>query len=651
MFLFFVFFCSSVRRYSSDLIREVTEFSAREYHHRMGLRYPYPRRRRRVAKVHQEDDTIDDKEACKSPVSPIDKDGLEDDDEFRKEKIFDFELLDDDEDVDGDEDEMEIDEVKKQTGGGGGDDDNDDDDGMDDDDEAYDEDDEDEDEDYEEDPSNPEVDQAKFELDVAPITDPLFNPDLSMQIQPQGASSPSSMLESTFYVPPLDFMPLAIPQNSSQQDQQQSPSQDQEEASTSTSNTPSPLKRKLMVVQRPVLSLPPPGLSTFRPQALKLYNIDPVHAGRGTPSIRVRRELWAGGPLPPFPVIQARPSDVDQASAGISSDDVNAASTEVANCVGETNADVFAPGCVTAYYAFASDDDTDVSTVTNANTTTTIEDTGLTPTLARQVTESSSSSADCAHPVDESAVSVVAYEAGPDAVDCDTEFGDCAGSCCLSEKAKGKQRAVEEEKEDKEKGGTVQETDGSNGGFGGSFDGPVDGTARGEGQHNGADSTSTLGLPPGESLPDTLPHSSEDQTLHQTLHQTVELTPAIPDRTPLRRRSVPGRCEMLKVYAPLVKSTPPMLPLARRPPRPLPLEDNPVLRSNGQPYHPVTPYSWEQVAEAIDFLACHGIDAASWADASNISDLSTLAPTIVLSGTEIQPTFHSSSSELSAALG
>ena len=598
-----------------------------------------------MAKVHQEDDTTDDKEACKSPVSPIDKEGLEEDDEFRKEKIFDFELLDDDEDVDGDEDEVEMEEVKKQPGG---DDDNDDE--MDEDDEAYDEDDEDEDEDYEDDPSNLEVDEAKFKLDVA---DPLFNSDLSMQVEPQGASSPSSGLESTFYVPPLDFMP--IPQNSvsCQQDQQQAPSQDQEQLSTSTLDMPSPLKRKLMVVQRPVLSLPPPGLSTFRPQALKLYNIDPVHAGRGTPSIRVRRELWAGGPLPPFPVIQARPSDVDQASAGVSFDDANAAttSTEVANCVGEINADVFAPGCVTAYYAFASDDDTAGFT---ANTTTAIEDMDSTPTLAKQVTESlPSSSADCAHPVDESAVSMVAHEepAAGHPADNDTEFGDCAGSCCLSEKAKGKRRAVEEEKEDEKKEGVVQGTDGSNGGFGGSFDGPLDGTAGAEGHHNGTELTPTPGLPPGEPLSVGLPQSSEDQTLHQTLHQTVELTPAIPDRTPLRRRSVPGRSELLKVYAPPVKPTPPMLPLARRPPRPLPLEDNPVLRSNGQPYHPVTPYSWEQVAEAIDLLACHGIDAASWVDASNVGDLSTLAPTIVLSGTEVQPTFHSSSSELSAALG
>lgn len=270
-----------MRIYTRALIREVTESCAREYFSRTGLKYPscwvvQQARIRRRTRMREDDMSVlgdDGLVDCDHEQEGEDGSCLvekrdEDDEEFMKEKIFDFELLDDDDEYLDDVEEMEG--ITKQV-------EEDEDDEMDDEEDDEDEEDVDEEEDLESD-----------DMDV--MTDPLFQPELSMRITSQEAmSTTAGGVETTFYVPPPEVYTFAEP---NVEDESQVP-----ESKTDSTTTTKEQKRKLMVFQRPVLPLPPPALSTFRPAALKFYNVDPVHAGRGTPCVKERREMWAGGSL------------------------------------------------------------------------------------------------------------------------------------------------------------------------------------------------------------------------------------------------------------------------------------------------------------------------------------------------------------------
>lgn len=648
--------CYSVKRYSPDLIREVTELKAREYHHRMGLKYPYPHRNYRhrlpIAGVRQElgdAHLAEHNEIGESPSSATETGAESDEEEFRKEKIFDFELLDDDEeDGDGVEEKQNVEDYAP-------DDDDEgsmmgvvEDEGMDD---------ESDDEDDEEDVTmDQRASEGEFDPDMEALLDPSYSPELSRRITPLEVQSPSvgSGLVSTFYVPPPEFVTVPVRDSTTCTESlapPHQPGQPQEGVHEHPIQLgPTSLKPTYLVFHRPVLSLPPPQLSTIQPAALKGYNVDPVLAGRGTPSIRERREPWAEGCLP-FAVNRPCAHDAGSASA-TSSTNVNAAetSTEVANDVDAININPYAP-CVTTYYAYESDAPT-------TDNLATAEETGSTSTLVGQmvddtVVSSSSSSVVNAHPVDESAVSVVVPEgtihshcgdehsAHPAGGDNDTEFGDCAGFCCMSEKAKGKRRAVDMDVDEKERGGQEQ-MNSVDVALGGYF---AETVQRVPGEEDHVAST----FPQGESAANAA--SEQEHQQHQTQHQTVEMSSEIPDRIPARRRAVFGRSEILKVYAPLERLLPAMLPLARRPPRPLPLEENPVMRSNNLPYHPVTPYSWEQVADAVDILAYQGMDARSWVSTYSAPGANAMLVNSIVTGADVQPTFNPSSSELSAALG
>jgi hypothetical protein len=226
-------------------------------------------------------------------------------------------------------------------------------------------------------------------------------------------------------------------------------------------------------------------------------------------------------------------------------------------------------------------------------------------------------------------------------------FGDCVGSCCMSENAKGKMKAVEEEGE---KGDVGEEK-------------PEESELP-RGEDDGASSTSTT---LSQQQPITQPPPQPLQ-LQPTPHMTVEISPARPDRIPHRRRGVIGRTELLKDYAPPTRSVPPILPLARRPPRPpqleLALEETesralappPQAHHHHHQYPPVVPYSWEQVAEAIEVLAYQGVDASVWVDGHGHPPTPSLSSPMASNGistveVQVQPTFNPSSSELSAALG
>ncbi len=615
------------------MIREITELNAREYH-RMGLKYPCPHR--------------NEVGESASLATQKDESGAEsDEEEFRKEKIFDFELLDDDE-----EDKQTAEDYARD------DDDGEElmmgvveDEGMDD---------ESDDEDDEEDVTmDQRASEGEFDPDMEALLDPSYSPELSRRITLLEGQSPliGSGLVSTFYVPPPELVTVPV-QDSTTCAESLAPPQQLGQLQEGVHEhpiqlVPTSLKPKFLVFHRPVLSLPPPRLSTIKPAALKGYNVDPVHAGRGTPSIRERREPWAEGCLP-FAVNRPCAHDAGSASATSSTNvtNVNAAetSTEVANNVDGIDIDSFA-SCVTTYYAYEND----VASPSKSDNLTTAEETGSTPTLVGQmvddtVVSSSSSSVVDAHPVDESAVSVVAPEgaihshcsdehsAHPGG-DNDTEFGDCVGLCCMSEKVKGKRRALDMDVDEKGRGGVDDQMNSVD--VGGYFAEAVQ-RVPGEESH-----VAPTGFPQGESVANTA--SEQGQAQHQTV---VEMSSEIPDRIPPRRRAVLGRSEILKVYAPLERLLPAMLPLARRPPRPLPLEENPVLRSNDLPYHPVTPYSWEQVADAVDILAYQGMDARSWVSTYNAPGSNTMVVcNSIVTGADVQPTFNPSSSELSAALG
>lgn len=650
-----------MRRYSPDLIREVTEFNAREYYQRMGLKYPYPRRNNRhrlcVGGIRQEsaDRRLAEQREIDEPTSLVtesDDAGAEpDDEEFRKEKIFDFELLDDDEEErEGAEKEKQAAEdraynVSEGLAAGVVED------------EGMDEESDDEDDDEEVMMDQPTT-GGVFDPAMEALSDPLYNPELSSRITPQDVQPPSiaSGLMSTFYVPPPD--PFTMPvRNPTTCDENLAPTQQSEQHGIheyplqQASSSSVSLNRKFMVFHRPVLSLPPPRLITIKPASLKGYNVDPVHAGRGTPSIRERREAWAGGCLP-FTVNRPCPHDSGRASATSSMNMTMSAaetSTEVANNVDGNDVDYFVP-CVTTYYAYENG----VASASTSDNLTTAEEIGSTPTLVRQMSDEtvtpspSSSMIESTHPVDESAVSVVGPEeattssCGEEHSACpddDTVFGDCVGSCCMSEKRKGKRRAVDVDMDRKGERRVEEQIYSADVVLGGYVDQQIPGEedrVSSPSFHQCESGASTSSGPP-----------EQEQAKH-----LMEMSSETHDRIPLRRRAVFGRSEILKVYAPLERILPAMLPLARRPPRPLPLEENPVLRANGLPYHPVTPYSWEQVAVAVDILAYQGMDARSWMTAYNSTGSNAaLVCNTVVTGSQVQPTFNSSSSELSAALG
>jgi hypothetical protein len=419
------------------------------------------------------------------------------------------------------------------------------------------------------------------------MTDPLFQPELSIRITPQEAvSSTAGGLESAFYVPPLEMYAVSEQNTALCEDQKKDPEPPSDSASNAMMRHSQ--KQKIMLIHRPVLPLPPPTLSTFRPTALRFYNIDPVHAGRGTPCAKERREAWAGRP--------SALSSIKETRLGQGDDCAGSASAEAA-AVGDYESGV------TAWYAYA-----DEVQVTAAKS------------------EVSSASTVIGIPC------LDAQSVPAPAEDDDSVFGDCIGTCCRGEDVKGKVEA------------------GEKGGIG---DGKLEEeSVRGEAEACGDDRPS---------IPAVLPQPNAQPPPPQSPHMTVEIPPAhSAERIPQGRRGVTGRTDLLKVYAPPAKSAPSILPLARRPPRPPPLaleEANAVLRSlTPQTYHhPVVPYSWEQVAEAMAVLAYQGIDASVWVDGHHGHSSTTMTTTSSngVSGTEVQvqPTFNPSSSELSAALG
>jgi len=599
-------FLFSVRIYTPALIREVTEISAREYYHRMGLKYPcrfalslYRRRVRRREddiSVSEDDPLVDrdggqeqeggDVEADSDEVfdvlSSLEKkdDGDADGEEFRKEKIFDFELLDDDE-----EDEEVMDEARKL------------------DEETDDDEDEDGDEDDGDDGDDDEAPESGVDLDFEAIRDPFFQPELSMRITPQAPiPSISGGIETTFYVPPPEVHAIFEQNSPLCEEQAQDPDSEARAAATSpngnsTATSKQNQKQKFMLFHRPVLPLPPPALSTFRPTALRFYNVDPVHAGRGTPCVKERREMWAGVPKVP--------------SLSISVQQFR----RIKGCDDGTSGDVASD--VNAWYVEAGE--------------------GQVAT-ARDLSSSTSSAPHsdvCSIP--------------PHTEKDDSVFGDCVGVCCMNENTKGKMKTVGVEVEEQEvEGGRVGERR------------LEEELQRGEEEAHGDDdgpSSTSAALPQHSIAQPPPPQPSQ--------HMTVEIPPVHPDRIPHRRRGVIGRTELLKVYAPPPRLVPSILPLARRPPRPPPLslglglEETETARSLATPqtyHHPVVPYSWEQVSEAMEVLAYQGVDASVWMDRHGHPP-SPLSPCPLspngISGTEvqIQPTFNPSSSELSSALG
>ena len=600
-FFFFFFFLFSVRIYKPALIREVTEMTAREHFRKMGLAYPssrvaYPRYRRRMRKRGEdlssmsEDDRLGDHEPDetdgegeggdlfdKKDEADGDMDSNGDGEEFRNETIFDFELFDDDEECV--EDEM-VDEVGMQIGEEEDEEEEEEDgdgDGMDEDDDEA-EDDDDGSQDNDEDGPDGEVD-----LDLEARTDPLFQPDLSMRITPQEpTSSTTGGIETTFYLPPVEMYAVC--------EQKQDQDQDPDPAQSSSLET----MRRVLYVQRPALSLPPPSLSVFRPASLKYYNIDPMHAGRGTPCVKERREVWAGGPLVSLSSSfsgkepsREEEEEEEDASGGLPSSDATAS-------------DAYDSA---TWYAYAD---------------------GGQVAIAKQTSDAESSAPSPAN---------------------DSVFGDCVGTCCMGENGKGKAAATVDVC-DKEGGG----------GGGGSSEGNLDEELpRGEeeacGDDNRSSPASTNLLQP----PIAQPPLSPPPPIRPL---AVDILPA-PDRIPHGRRGVMGRTELLKPYAPPNRSSPSILPLSRRPPRP---------RQPHMYHHSVVPYSWEPVADAMDVLAFQGIDASVWVDGHGRPpppppmSVGVGAGSLVngISGTEAQqvqpqpqptPMFNPSSSELSAALG
>jgi len=614
-------FLFSVRIYTPALIREVTEISAREYYHRMGLKYPpcrfslshYRKRLRRRGddiSVSEDDPLVDggheqeggdvegDSDEVFDVLSSREKkdDGDADGEEFRKEKIFDFELLDDDEEDEEVEEARKVDvDVDEET-----------DDCRDEDDE--DEDDDDDDEDDGDCGDEDEAPESGVDLDLEAIRDPFFQPELSMRITPQAPMpSISAGVETTFYVPPPEVhaileqnSPLCEEQDPHSEAQPSSPNGNPTMTATSKQNQ----KQKFMLFHRPVLPLPPPALSTFRPAALRFYNVDPVHAGRGTPCVKERREVWAG-----VHKVSSLSFSVKQIRrTGGCDDGLSSSSGDVAD--------------VTAWYVKA--DEVQVATAKDV------------PSSTSSATGPGSNYDVCSMPA-------------PAEKD-DSVFGECVGMCCINDNTKGKMKSVEVEVEEQavERGGVGE----------GRLEEEL---PRGEEEAHGDDdgpSSASAALPQ-QSIAQPPP-----QPPQPTRHLTVEIPPAHTDRIPHRRRGVIGRMELLKVYAPPPRLVPSILPVARRPPRPPPLalelglDETETGRSLATPqayYHPVVPYSWEQVSEAMEVLAYQGIDASVWMDGHgppSPSSSSPLSPNGI-SGSEvqIQPTFNPSSSELSSALG